>query len=157
MLMTIGVRPTTDLDAVRKIQVNPDVYDKLADDGFPPSWAYKPFEHEGVIYLLCEENDEAVGVITFTAESSSVVDSHIAFLPNRSGNAVEFARQSADWIFENTDYIKIVGKTPFCNRHAHIFALRVGFKDEGINRESYVKDGEVYDMWYTGITKGEWE
>ena len=35
------------------------------------------------------------------------------------------------------------------------FCLKVGMQEEGINRQSYMKNGKIYDQWHLGITRNE--
>ena len=72
----------------------------------------------------------------------------------------EYSKQTGkaalDYIIENTGYCKIIAVVPVLYNNVKKFCESFGFKEEGINRLSYQKNGEVIDQWYLGITREEY-
>jgi RimJ/RimL family protein N-acetyltransferase len=82
---------------------------------------------------------------------------HPHVLPEvRSKYARESCLAALKWIYDNAPkYVKITALIPVIHKNVKLFAKRIGFKEEGINRKSYLKDGKVIDQWLLGITRSE--
>ena len=52
-------------------------------------------------------------------------------------------------------YKKVIVFIPIINKNVKMFALRIGFKEEGLNRQSYIKNGDIIDQWLMGMTQKE--
>jgi RimJ/RimL family protein N-acetyltransferase len=44
---------------------------------------------------------------------------------------------------------------PKTRRIVYNLAKNVGFKDEGVNRMSFTKNGKTHDQWLLGLTRKE--
>lgn len=107
-------------------------------------------------YLAGWADDECVGVVMMCPISSRLFDVHIHCLPeHRKLHAFDFGMSAINWIWQNTNCQKMVAQIPFCNENVLKFALLVGFKVEGINRKSWLKNGVLNDSWYVGLVRGE--
>jgi RimJ/RimL family protein N-acetyltransferase len=62
-----------------------------------------------------------------------------------------------EWFLTNSkeDANKVNVKIPTFNKVGKNMALKIGFKEEGIDRQSYQRDGKFYDQYLLGITKNE--
>lgn len=58
------------------------------------------------------------------------------------------------YLFSN--YQKAISYTPSTNKKALLYALRLGFKKEGVLTQSFLKNGELLDQTLVGLTKGEY-
>ena len=61
------------------------------------------------------------------------------------------------WVLEIKTINKVISIIPENQKKVYNFAKKVGFIDEGVNRHSYKRDGNIYDQWYLGITRNEIE
>jgi RimJ/RimL family protein N-acetyltransferase len=64
-----------------------------------------------------------------------------------------------EWVLENTEdrINKINVSIPENDKRVINFAKKVGFKKEGLNRDSYMKNGTIYAQQNLGITRSEIE
>lgn len=98
--------------------------------------------------------DVCVGVFLLIQHNSVTVEMHTA-LDLRGSEALYAAQLLMQYVFK--DYQKLVTQVPKNNRTAKFMAIRLGFVVEGINRESFLINGELIDQDILGITKKEYE
>lgn len=72
------------------------------------------------------------------------------------GMGTSAVKQVCDYVFENTDIIRIFAE-PFSYNTASCRVLeKAGFAFEGLLRSNAVKNGEIIDMKMYSLIKGEW-
>ena len=145
---------THDMEAVRAILNHPAVWPHIHDDGATEA---APLDHEGLFWLLVSEPDPA-GCFLFHAHNSVTFEVHPCLTPRLWGpKARTAARLARAWVFTNTAAQKLITHVPAYNAVALRFALRNGFQQEGINRASFLRNGELLDQHLLGLTKKEWQ
>jgi len=66
-------------------------------------------------------------------------------------------RRFIDFLFEKAELNKLeIHYIPQNKRSAKV-AERLGFKQEGLIRQSYINNGIIYDLMISGLLKTEWE
>ena len=122
---------------------NPDV--KLLDKGIWLKWV----DHEG---------GEAKALCAFKADSAYIVDIHI-HIPKefRGAGTLDKGRDFLRWVVNNNRglFLKFTTRIPVIHRDVIWYAMKLGFKKEGLNRLSVVKGGVLMDMVMMGLTFGE--
>ena len=96
-----------------------------------------------------------IGVCAFEPESSIVVNYHPNLLKEFRGSlSKEFTVKALEWLYNNaTMYNKVNTKFPEKYKHIEQYAKSIGFKFEGIDRESCSSG----DRLMYGITRKEIE
>jgi len=135
-----------DYEKIREIYVKD--YDYFIDDGCPPYEFYNPIRSDKVIYLVSRDN-------CFTAIPRNYVEYEVHFGGNRR-TLFFSARRAIDWMFNKTPCLKLTGQVPGYNKKAIRFGGRLGFKHEGINRKSFMKNNILYDQYIMGLTREDW-
>lgn len=146
------IERTFDYELVCQIITHPKLYPFCSEDGSPPARDFCPAEGEH-IYYLTPIIDRPIGVIIFVHQNAIMLSVHICILPEWWGYAKEAAISALWWVFQNTDYTKVAGAIPEYNRQARRLGLTVGFKDEGRQKEAFLKDGKEWDLILMGIKK----
>jgi RimJ/RimL family protein N-acetyltransferase len=136
----------TDMNTVARIFNHPKVCDWITDDGSPVPVVPDP----SYLYIV---NEERTGLAAISPLTSSTGIIHFAALPELWGKTLDVAREAIAWVFNHTQYVKIIGFTPECNRMALVFGKRCGFKEEGIIEKSFMKNWTLYDMIVVGLSK----
>lgn len=150
----LRVERTRDMEVVRNILAHPAVWPHIHDDGATEP---EPIDHEGFIWLLVTAGGPA-GCFLFHAHNAVTFEVHTCLTPQMWGpKAREAARLAQIWIFTNTPAQKLVTHVPSYNAVALRFALRCGFTQEGVNRASFLRGGELLDQHLLGLTKKEWQ
>ena len=112
---------------------------------------------DSIYYLAAYENDIIAGMFVVFQLNGVTMDAHSAILPGFYGKkAIEAGKKAISWVFENTGALKINGSTPVCNRLALNFSEAIGFEREGINRKSFMLNGNLYDQVYFGLEREKW-
>lgn len=144
-----------DASVLKKIMKHPSVYRWIVDDGCPPIESFEPAINDHVYYVLVS-NPEPIAVFMYHPHNAITFEVHTCVLPVAYGErAQEAAKKSLRWMIDNTSAQKIITNVPANNIKAKRFAIRCGMSLEGINRESFLLGGVVYDQYMLGITKGE--
>jgi RimJ/RimL family protein N-acetyltransferase len=106
--------------------------------------------------LISEMDDIKSGLFLFFPWNYTTYELHVAILPKYRGqHSIEAGTMAGMWMFNNTVCRKIVTMIPKQNYKAKALAIAVGMQQEGINRQSYMKDGVLYDQYLFGICKGD--
>lgn len=156
MDFSLKIERTFDADIVRAVMLHPALWATVAEDGQHPE-DFAP-ELMSECWLLVSDGPYVVGVYHIHAHNAVTVEIHAQILPKkRKDHSKESARKALKWILENTTYHKVIAQIPTIYPNVKHFTLNSGFQEEGINRESYIKNGEVCDQWLLGITRPEIE
>lgn len=143
---------TYDVGAVNRILLHPAIADQLCDD-----------HTVGATITECESKEwigvyvgsDLCGVFLLIPQNSVTVEIHTALLPCIWGRQSKQAgKMLLDLIFSR--YHKAVTSVPSSNRVAAWFAGSLGFKHEGVNRLSFLKNGVLLDQVMMGVTREDY-
>lgn len=153
----ITIERSHDYALIQRIITHPEIYPYVSDDHSPDPADYWPMESAQMVYIVPMYNlIFPMGVFACHPHNSICYEAHTCILPDfRGERALMAAQASVTWFFENTDGLKVITHVPRYNRIAYHFSKKVGFKDEGINRASFLKDGVLHDQYLLGITAEE--
>jgi len=146
-----------DKDLLNKIYSDDSVWPWIADDLVDAK-----FRHVlGTALLGIIKRDSSV-VLTdgqyvafwYKPMNSIMMEVHTATLPGGRGRyAVDHGKESVEWIFNYTQFTKIISFVPEDNRQALLFSYNCGFKKEGFTELSYLKDGQLIGQNIVGRAK----
>jgi hypothetical protein len=138
-------------EEIKSVVLHPEFLPLLTEDGF--SGEFEPDMAE--IWLLFEDEGEIVGLFNFTHVTSICLEMHpMIFKQYR----LKYARECMSWalqFFLETGKNKIIVQIPSDRPELVNFAKHHGFIEEGINRESVMKQGKIMNIIQLGITKRE--
>ncbi len=143
-----------DEQEVRDIVINdPEMFERAKCDGFNPN---RRLIDSGVwLKWVDNENGETKALCVFRADSIYIIDIHI-HVPKqfRGKGTLSMGRDFLRWIVENNNglFLKFNTCIPEIHRDVVLFAMKLGFKKEGINRLSVIKNGQLMDMIMMGLT-----
>lgn len=154
----VRVLTIVDLPMVMGIVSHADVKPFLVDTGFSENF----LEESTKVVLthpsfICFSDGEHC---FFVAQRRSPIlwEVHDVVAPSGRGKlGFDCAKECITFMFQCTPCLKLVGYTPVNNRRARMFALKVGFKVEGMLTNSWLQDGQLYDQVITGISKKDWK
>jgi RimJ/RimL family protein N-acetyltransferase len=153
-----GVRifRSRDYAAIRALATHPRIFPHICDDFTSDPKAWTPIESELVTYLLATDQEGPFGFGIFIPDTWACWKSHTAFLPRSYGVvALTSFKQMLAWMWANSQARRLVGEIDRANILAIRFARRAGFQIYGINRQSFLKGGELRDRVCLGISKPE--
>lgn len=155
--MSITVARTFDPAVIGSVMRIPEIYDLSSDDNSKPLPEYQPEEAASdphTYHMACYNADALMGLCIFRVKAPVWCDAHTAFLPDhRAKPAAIAARDCIKWIFHNTPMQIIRAKIPAFNKRAIGFARLAGLTYIGMEKNSFIKNGVMFDMKVLGIKK----
>jgi len=141
-----------DVDLINSVLMHPSIADHLCDDN---SVGAKVQDAESLEWIGVHKDGACHGVFLLIPQNAVTVDIHTALLPDvRGKQSKQAGKLLLDLIFSR--YFKAVTSVPSNNRVAAWFAGSLGFKHEGVNRQSFLKNGVLLDQVLMGMTREEW-
>jgi len=145
-----------DMDLIKEIVTAPGMWESMAEDGVTPDQFVAentPFS----FWLLATVSDKVCGIILVNVETSISFKVHPHMLKEFAGKGYLMIKELFRWFLRETTDLsnKICITTPTFNKAGYKLAVKLGFKDEGLSRQSYKKNGEIFDQYILGITRDE--
>lgn len=148
------LKELSDLNLINEIILNPFVQDDIADDSSMGVSISEIPSH--VRFMGVYDNNILCGLYMLVPQNCATVEVHTCLLPLLRGRkAIQAGRLIIQYMFDR--YKKIISWIPIDNKKAELYSKLLGFKIEGISRESYLKNGKLQDMKLVGITIGEYK
>jgi hypothetical protein len=145
------ITETKDIDKIKRVLCDSDIYERITDDGCLPVEEFEPVTPCESVYYLTDEND--IGIVFLHWKNGVTLEGHIQVLKEHRGDAIEFGRLALKWIWANTEAIKITAVIPSKYPSVAKFIVKSGFKAEGISENSYMKNGVLFNQLYFGISR----
>lgn len=146
------VEKTTDLNLVKELITRPEIWERAAEDGLNPD-EYFPSYNDMTAWLVCKEGKENIGIMLIHIDTSISAILHPYLI--KAGKGQKMIKAFYRWFLDNTPLLKINVAIPELYKEVIAFSKSMGFKDEGFNRSSYMKDGKVYGQINMGIERDE--
>ena len=146
---------TFDTELIKSIITRDDIWSTVAEDGRKKE-DYAPNVTDEC-WLLMTSNDDVVGLYNLHAHNAVTIEIHAHVLPeHRNEHSKETGHEALQWIYSNSpEYKKVVAQIPVIYENVKRFTCGFGFKVEGVNRLSYLKNGAIVDQYLLGITRDE--
>lgn len=143
----VRIERSRDYELLDEIGTSPEIYAASAEDHNPrPEDCHVP-RGEAFFYLMAYAGDQRLGYVMFWPRDHSGYETHLCFLPEAYGAKAAAAFHLAiDWLWRNTDAVRIYGAVPEFNRRALIFALQAGFHITGTKAEAFRKNTLLHDV-----------
>ncbi len=153
--MAVSLVPCDDMAIVKEIVTLPDIWERISDG--VDSDNYYPSTDSTNQWLVVVENDTAIGIIYLHCDTSCSLGFHPYMMKAHRKHGRDMMKAFFKWFLDNIpdQYVKINVVIPDCFKSTINFAKRNGFVEEGICRESYTKDGGVFNRVMLGITRKE--
>jgi len=152
----IAAERTYDKVLIKSIIFNQAIWECIAEDGQEKA-DFDP-DVESECWLVMRLDEIPIALYNIHALNSVTAQIHAHVLPAyRKEHSKETGALVLRYILENTDYQKIVAVIPVIYENVKKFTMSFGFVEEGINRKSIMKGGELLDQWMLGATRSEIE
>jgi len=157
--MSYSVKRITDREIVESFVFDDDLWERSSEDGSPKEISDLYLYAPQCYYLLVNHGGSNVGLMVCHEGMSKVVEVHIKVKnKDRKQHAKMVGFICLKWLMMNTEYNKVITWVPSIYPHVRNFCKRkFGFTEEGCNRRSFLKNGEMIDMFLYGLTREEIE
>lgn len=146
--------PQADAELILSTLRHPTVYPHIRDDATPPPAELQVSSAPSIGYLGAWDSETFMGLWVVDRRNAVTIEVHICFLPLAAGSkGLEVAKAGADWVWANTDFVRIVTSVPVFNNLAIRFAERIGMQRYGENQSSFLKDGELHNEILLGLSR----
>ena len=146
---------TFNVELIKAFMLQPEVWDNFTDD-MSDRKQYDPEINSGRLWLFVMDGFNLVGTILLENTNLNTLSIHPCLLKSHSKYIREVFNSLFKLLINTPDFInKFVVSIPFSRRIVYNCAKKIGFIDEGINRESFLKNSIFYDQWLLGLTKRE--
>jgi len=145
------IKPATTQEEVKAVLCHPEIYDCISGDGAPPR---EEWQVQGsAVYLTGYIDDEPIAVMVYHPKNLVCWQCHIQVLPDYRDHAFEFAQKALSWFWDNSKAVKLIAEIPSKYRNVLSFALRCGFDVDGRTDNAYIKNGNLYSMYYLSLER----
>ena len=145
---------STDYRLIRDIMTHPAIWGAIGDDFTPDVAQWSPVTAPNVSYIIARDGEEVLGLWMLVAHSPVMVEVHTCLLPSAGFRRGRIAAQEmAQWIWENTTFLRIMTQCPDYNRAARKFAKAAGMQKYGENLGAFMKNGALCDVLLFGMSR----
>jgi len=151
----IHIGRTKDVELIKRIVTDRHTYPFVIDDFSPGASDYEPPMTEEFIWLVAYRENRVIGAFLFYPLNAINFDIHASIVPWARGTKwSKFAGAAAlQWMWHNTGCKRITAGCPAFNQRALGWVKSLGFKEFGINKDSFQKAGQLYDLIMLGISR----
>lgn len=144
---------TFDVSIAYEIVNHPSIVEAAFEDGQP---SITPDVVADCWILMQTESGLIAGVYNLAKIRQRAFEVHAYMLPEfRESYSKLSGYRFLEWCVNNVEFDKINTMIPKTAKHVWHFTKKFGFKDEGFDRKSFLKDGKLVGQYIIGITKEE--
>lgn len=153
----IDLYHTDDMALIRSILMTPEIWDQVIEDG-TKSESFYPGQDYLCVWLLVQIENNIIGAILVHHETGCSVNIHPVLYNKYRRHGREMMKSFFKWFISlPDDLIKVNCTIPDHLKIVQNFAVKVGFKKEGVNRKSFIWRGKARDQIRYGLTRKEIE
>ena len=146
---------TKDLNLIKSFMMQPEIYKYASEDGASLDPEFTESGRE--VWLLAIKDNEAMGIVHSHLENGTTAWFHPYIMRSHKDKYLNLVNLFLKWFdqFFPVEIQKLNAYIPTYAQKTYEIAMRAGFKDEGLNRMSYLKNGKLWDRHLIGIIRGE--
>ncbi|MGB0945011.1 MAG: hypothetical protein ACPGUE_21595 [Marinomonas sp.] len=124
------------------------------EDGFNLN-KWKLIDDKNIVWLTVKDETGIVAICKIRVLQASMIDIHPYALPNQCNKWKTIVKCLLRWVYSNKKINKVIAFIGINHKTTYILALKIGFNDEGLIKQSYLKDGKLHDQHVVGLTRKE--
>jgi len=124
--------------------------DGASYDDFNPVTSY----NDG--WIKAELDGNVIAVCRVQQRNTKTVEIHPYAAKDFKDMAVDSGAAFLRWL-KSKGVLKVLGFVGTCHKPVYNVAKKLGFKEEGLVRASYLKNGKLNDQWVLGVSLDEFE
>lgn len=147
------VRRTHNVDLILETVAEPRLFAASNEDGATPEELR--IDTRRVTWLALIDDERNVrGFVVGVPRGRATMELHVAIKPQFWGDSkpnVELGKMAVAWLAEHGGVRKFVACIPTEDKQVVRYAQRVGLQREGVNKQSYLRNGEMIDQYHLGL------
>ena len=151
--MNYEVTVCGDVDYIKSVIFDDEMWERCSDDQTDYD-----IDKAHCLWLVVTTDGRRVGLASIFNDAGCCLEIHINIpKANRGKGTLDMGRAIIRWVKHNNiaGKSKLVTQIPVIYKDVIQFASKLGFKKEGINRQSVMIGGKAIDKVHMGITFGE--
>lgn len=149
----ITLKKTVDVDHIKAFMTSDYVWEMVVCDILLREYYSVSLDD---LWFDVLSDGEFVGIVRLTNFNSYTINLHPYILKSHRAKSRDVIYKVFEWFLTTPCFINKLNATiPFYRKIVYNLAKKTGFRDEGVNRSSILKNGKFYDQWNVGITKSE--
>lgn len=146
---------TKDLELIKAFMMQPEIYRHAAEDGASIDPEFTANDRE--VWLLAIKDSVAVGIVHSHLENGTTAWFHPYILKEHKEDYLILIKLFIEWFdkYFPIEIQKLNAYVPTYAKKAYQATMSAGFKDEGLNRMSYLKNGKLWNRNLVGYIRGE--
>jgi len=153
----IKLEPTKDSQLIKTVLSDPELWERISEDGQKPEHM-KISVFDPHYWFRVMIDNEVAALVLFTQKGLHTINIHINVLKKyRKKYAKPIGKEIIRFFAEDAPkaWQKMNAEIPVIFHDVYQFSLNCGLTQEGINRSSTLKNGEMMNQYYLGITRKE--
>lgn len=145
-------------ELLAEVVTDDQLWNAVSEDGSVGKTEYRQLLDMEAMYVLAlisgEDNTELHGFVIGRHHTNTVIETHVAIRPEYWGHDdnVRLGQLACTWLRTLEGVEKLVASIPVPDKEVLRYSQRVGFKREGVNKKSFLRNGELLDQYYVGMT-----
>ena len=152
----ITLREIIDENIILSVLKTPCIFPRISSDGQTVE-NFVFYNKPDYLWLGIYNDNELIGLYWLHPVSENTIQIHIQiFKKYRDKFAFDAGKAAVEW-FLKSDYKNMIAEIPELYMDVYTYTKKFGFVPYGINKESYTKNGAIYDEFILRLTKEEAE
>lgn len=146
------VKKTRNAELIKELLDDETLHSVTSEDGTDPS-SFEPDVYASTWLALVDDEETIRGFMVLIPTGRVTASIHVIIRPEFWGDSktnVALGKLSVAYAFDH-GIRKLTAEIPTEDIEVLRYAQRVGFKREGINRSSFLRNGELLDQTYVGM------
>lgn len=158
----IKLKIIEDTSVIKDILFSHCIWDRISEDGQKKE-EFSFINRPEYLWFGLYDSDLLIGMFFLHPVNTTTIQLHIHILEQyRKQYAFEAGAKIIDWFVNDCpkSINKLVAEIPVIYPDVYHYTQKFGFQNEGINRESYRKNNQIYSQYRLGLTREEaklWE
>lgn len=156
MGISLIIKIVEDIETIKSIMLADEIWKTISEDEIRKEEYIPDLNND--LWVGAFVDNECIGLFRFHSVTGVALQLHVQILlKHRKEYSMKAMAKVWEWFEEGIEknFIKVIVSIPAIYPNVYKFALVNGFIDEGINRMSIKKNGQVVDQWLLGITREE--
>ena len=116
---------------------------------------WQPEINSNTVWAMVSEDDQNIAICKIRIVQNSMIEIHPYAIKEKAKKWKSIVMALLSWIYKNERINKVIALIGVNHDLTYRLSLKIGFKSEGLIKNSYLKNGQLLDQHLIGITRQE--